>query len=99
MAAFTLRQGKAIQIDDKDLALVSAYTWHIQKTPEGKQYVFTTIKNDSGKTKRLYLLRLLMNPPEVPTNGKASILKGCCEIAQVTSKGYFFLTPGTPLDR
>src|ERR1700679_3632729 len=64
MAELTLSQGQAIQIDDADLALVSAYTWHIQKSPEGKQYVFTTIKDDSGKTKRLYLPRLLMNPAE-----------------------------------
>jgi hypothetical protein len=64
MAELKLTNDKTIQRDDADLALVSAYTWCIQKTPEGKQYVFATIKDDSGKTKRLYLPRFLMNPPE-----------------------------------
>jgi len=51
-------------VDDADSALVSAYTWHIQKTPEGKQYVFTTIKDDSDRRKRIYLPRFLRNPPD-----------------------------------
>jgi len=62
MAEIRLRQQQAIQIDDADLASVRTHTWCVQNGKDGKQYVFTTIEDEPGEKRRLYLPRFLMNP-------------------------------------
>src|SRR5579871_4595837 len=63
MAELQLSQGQTAIIDDADLPLASQYKWWVQKVNSGAYYAITNYNDEDGKRRRLYLHRLLMNPP------------------------------------
>jgi hypothetical protein len=64
MAEIQLTQGQTAIIDDEDIALTRKYKWCVQKVKSGDYYAITNYRDENGKKARLYLHRLLMNPPE-----------------------------------
>ena len=64
MAQITLTKGLTTEIDDEDLELVNKHKWCAQEVYNGKHYAVTSIRDKNGKPQKVYLHRLLMNPPD-----------------------------------
>ena len=59
MVKITLPSGHEVLIDDKDVHLISQHEWYLHKSRE-KEYA----KNSPSSEYRLFMHRLILNPPE-----------------------------------
>lgn len=62
MKELVLTTNKICLVDDEDFSLLSRYTWRSETNTHGNTYVFTRI-NVAGRSIKLYIHRLIMNPP------------------------------------
>src|SRR4051794_32206794 len=93
MAVITLTQGQQTTVDEQDLELVRKYKWYALKVASGSYYATTQIQTEDGH-KRLYLHRLLMNPPAGlvvdhidgnPLNNSRSNLRVCTQAQNLSA--------------